>query len=400
MAKILKIPHREASLKRKIRKHLRALGFIKGPDGTLMPPDDKKETIRALHSAQKKQKIIKNVNFISSRYSLFAQYFASGKEVVPHLIKPRIELVESSSPMNDLFRLAALTWSVPVSSGFGRRMRYLVWDDSNRKLIGIIGLTDPVFNLQKRDEAIGWSAKDRESRLVNVMDAFVMGAVPPYNSLLCGKLIPCLLKTNEVYKDFLNKYGESRGIISGEKKLARLLAITTSSSMGRSSVYNRLRIDGISYFSPVGYTGGWGHFHIPDELFSEMRDYLRSIRHPYADLHDYGQGPNWRIRTIRACLANIGMKDDLLKHGIKREVFLCEIAKNSLPILRSGRGKPNIVDLESVATVSEKAIKRWVIPRAIRKNDYLDWDSRQILDLILGGSPEDFSRNLDLLKNA
>jgi hypothetical protein len=34
--------------------------------------------------------------------------------------------------------------------------------------------------------------------------------------------------------------------------------------MGRSSVYNRLKLSGIMYFKSIGYTGGWGHFHIPD----------------------------------------------------------------------------------------------------------------------------------------
>ena len=30
--------------------------------------------------------------------------------------------------------------------------------------------------------------------------------------------------------------------------------------MGRSSVYNRLKLDGIQYLKSIGYTGGWGIF--------------------------------------------------------------------------------------------------------------------------------------------
>ena len=77
--------------------------------------------------------------------------------------------------------LASLTWSVPVSNGFGRRLRYLVWDESNGKLMGLIAIGDPVFNLAARDKLIGWTSKDRNSRLVNIMDAYVLGAIPPYN---------------------------------------------------------------------------------------------------------------------------------------------------------------------------------------------------------------------------
>ena len=71
-------------------------------------------------------------------------------------------------------------------------MRFLVWDTENGKLIGILALGDPVFNLSARDHHIGWTSTQRKKRLVGVMDAYVLGAVPPYSSLLCGKLIACL----------------------------------------------------------------------------------------------------------------------------------------------------------------------------------------------------------------
>ncbi len=147
------------------------------------------------------------------------------------------------------FRLASLTWSVPVSAGFARRLRYLVWDDNNQKLLGIIALGDPVFNLRVRDDPIGWTVKDRAKRLVNVLDAYVLGAVPPYNMLLGGKLVACLVRSKKVRDDFLEKYGKTRGIISKKKKkCAGLVMITTSSSLGRSSVYNRLKLSGRRYF--------------------------------------------------------------------------------------------------------------------------------------------------------
>ena len=60
--------------------------------------------------------------------------------------------------------------------------------------------------------------------------------------------------------------------------------------MGRSSVYNRLKLDGVRYLEPIGYTRGWGHFHISDGLFLELRDYLRSIGHEYADRHRFRPG--------------------------------------------------------------------------------------------------------------
>lgn len=94
--------------------------------------------------------------------------------------------------------------------------------------------------------------------------------------------------------------------------------MTTSSSMGRSSVYNRLKLDHHQYFEPIGYTRGWGHFHIPDALFLELREYLRAIGHRYADQYKFGHGPNWRLRTIRAALIELGFDMDLLRPGSGR----------------------------------------------------------------------------------
>ena len=116
-------------------------------------------------------------------------YFADGSDVVVGKIDPELELIRSDTWQSDLFRMACLTWSVPVSQGYGRRLRFLVWDKSNDKLIGLIGLGDPVFNLRARDDLIGWNVSERTERLVNLMDAYVLGALPPYNFLLCGKMI-------------------------------------------------------------------------------------------------------------------------------------------------------------------------------------------------------------------
>lgn len=286
-----------------------------------------------------------------------------------------------------MFRLASLTWSVPVSNGFGRRLRYLVWDGYNDKLIGIIAIGDPVFNLAVRDTDIGWNAHDRAARLVNLMDAYVLGALPPYNTLLGGKMVACLVRTREIYDAFANAYGGSVGIISGKRKKARLLAVTTSSSMGRSSVYNRLKLDGVPYFRSIGYTGGWGHFHIPDDLFLEMRDYLRSIGHRYADQHRFGQGPNWRLRTTRAALAELGFRDDLLRHGVRREVFLASLAANATELLRTGKGTPDLASLLDVPQVANLALDRWIVPRSDRRPEYRSWKREHVLSLLAEVQP-------------
>ncbi|HHD7765467.1 TPA: Druantia anti-phage system protein DruA, partial [Enterobacter asburiae] len=211
---IVNVNLREARLKKKVREHLQSLGFTKSDAGALQAPGNTKEVIRTLHSAQRAERLAANQNFITLKSSKLLKFFASGKDVIPDKISPVLERVSSGTWQGDLFRLAALTWSVPVSNGFGRRLRYLVWDESNGKLIGLIAIGDPVFNLAVRDRLIGWSTEDRSSRLVNVMDAYVLGALPPYNFLLGGKLVACLLRSRELYDDFARVYGNSVGVIS------------------------------------------------------------------------------------------------------------------------------------------------------------------------------------------
>ena len=57
-----------------------------------------------------------------------------------------------------------------------------------------------------RDCWIGWTKEDRQERLHHVMDAFVLGAVPPYSHLLCGKLVAMLAASNQVRDAFHGKY--------------------------------------------------------------------------------------------------------------------------------------------------------------------------------------------------
>lgn len=375
----------EAKLKRAIRQHFTRLGFKKGKDGTLQLPGQGKDIVRKLHSGQRDEKLRANEIFLERNTDKLLSNFANGDEIDPTQIRLVLKRVRSDTPEADLFRLATLTWSVPVSSGFGRRLRYLVWDEGHDKLAGVIALGDPVFNLSVRDRLISWSTEDRSKRLVNLLDAYVLGAVPPYTFLLGGKAVAALVRTQEVVDDFQRAYGETVGIISGTAKHANLLMVTTTSSMGRSSVYNRLRLDGTPYFTPIGYTIGWGHFHITDDLFEKMRTYLRLLNHGYADHHEYGEGPNWRLRTIKAALARLGINESVLKHGIKRQVFVCGMAANTFDILRGKAAQPNYGDLKSVAEVSQMAVKRWMIPRAERETVFRRW-KRDSIPLMIRGT--------------
>lgn len=117
-------------------------------------------------------------------------------------------------------------------------------------------------------------------------------------------------------------------------------------------------------------------------MFKDMRAYLRTIGHPYADNHAYGDGPNWRFRTIRTALRELGLSEHLLRHGVQREVFWCPLAENAEELLLTGNGSPNIANLLSAAEVSSLAKERWMLPRSYRNQQYRAWERSRITALL------------------
>ena len=375
---------REAKLKRLVRRHLQNLGFQRTEDGKLAPPSLDKEVYRRFHQGQRDEKLEANRLWLDKKHKSLLKWFADGSEIIPAEIKPELELIKGGTWQSDLFRMASLYWQIPVSVGYGRRMRFLVWDRAHGKLIGIFALGDAVFNQAARDQFIEWDHRQRSESLVNLMDAYVLGALPPYSQLLGGKLVASMIRSKDVVDAFKNRYGDSVGLISGKKKGAHLVAITTSSALGRSSIYNRLKLDGQDIFKSIGYTSGWGHFHFSGKIFDELRSYLESIEDNYAGAFEFGSGPNWRIRVIRRALERLGMDTSLARHGFVREVFISRLAKNTEAVLQGNDKFPLYEDLPTAKDAANAALARWVIPRSERDNRYLEWHASDILQSIMG----------------
>jgi hypothetical protein len=163
----------EALLKRSIRAHFTRLGFKKANDGSLVLPGIGKDVVRTLHASQRAERLEHSATFVERVSAKALSHFADGAEIDPSKIQLRLIRVVSGTENSDLFRFASLTWSVPVSVGFGRRLRYLVWDEHHKRLVGLIALGDPVFNLSVRDNLIGWDSHDRSKRLVSLLDGTV-----------------------------------------------------------------------------------------------------------------------------------------------------------------------------------------------------------------------------------
>src|SRR5690348_16636424 len=206
------LSQRERRLRAQLLHLLRAQGFRIDDHNLVKQRTYKKAQVRKIHAFSREERLTLERPFVREWLPKLSKYLASGAEVEPARIDPVPLVVDSDPEMSALFRLASLWWSVPVSKGFGRRFRVLLFDRDNAKLIGLLGLTDPVFNLRARDSWIGWDVKQREKRLAHVMDAYVLGAVPPYNQLLGAKLVALLAASDFVSDVFRSRYQKSKSI--------------------------------------------------------------------------------------------------------------------------------------------------------------------------------------------
>ena len=374
-------------LRRAVRRRLLSLGFRRTSDGYSLPSELTKEQVRELHGPSRRALHLADREFIRDHTFALLRHFADGREINPSAVRPELVAVDPGTEESELFRLATLLWSVPVSGGFGRRLRFLVRDRQNGKLIGVFALGDPVFNLGARDSWVGWTAADRAKRLVHTMDAYVVGAVPPYAQLIGGKLVAALMTSQQVLKAYEKKYLGSTSVIEGVEHRARLVLLTTTSALGRSSLYNRLAIPEGPEFIRLGATKGFGHFHLSGSLFELMRGYLRQTKHAYASGNRFGMGPNWKLRVARAALEAIGFDSAvLLRHGVEREVYGIPLARNWREILR-GTHERVYSHCKPANDIGEFCRERWLVPRSLRDPTYLSVTRASIRQLLVNDKP-------------
>jgi len=357
------------TLRKKVVLSLKKQGFLFDGEKISLPESIDKEGIRQLHQEAVQTRIERSKRGLIRREARLLSYIAAGTEVEPDTISPLLVQVGPNTENELLFRYASRHWSIPVSSGYGRRLRFLIFDQNNGKLIGLFGLGDPVFSLSARDEWIGWNKEQRRDRLKHVMDAFVLGAVPPYSHLLCGKLVAMLIASDEVRKAFQKKYRGQVSLINRESFDGRLVLITTTSALGRSSIYNRVNCNGRALFNRIGYTSGSGEFHFSNGLYSELSRFATLHCQPTAKQERWGIGFRSRREIVRKVLLLLGLPHDLIYHQVKREVFAIPLAINSRQFLRGEHARVQWHHM-STQEIFEYFKDRWLIGRAERDTSY------------------------------
>jgi len=362
-------PQERARLRELIEESLRRQGFGIRDNQIVLPRKVTKDRLRCLHRVSVQHRIEEAQPRLGRYEDRLLGRIASGTEVEPTKVAPRLVEVLPESDDELLFRYASLHWSIPTSSGYGRRLRFLVEDAHNGKLIGLFGLCDPVFSVAARDAWIGWDMNARKARLRNVLEAFILGAVPPYSMLLGGKLVAMLCASDEVRRAFQRKYGEGASLIRGAAADGRLALIATTSALGRSSIYNRLRYHDRLLMLSVGYTNGWGEFQFSNGAYAQLRDFAEKYCDKTAKHECWGTGFRNRREVVRRVLSAVGLSGNLMNHGIRRELFVMPLARNTREFLRGKHQRLSWFH-QPADDLAAFFRDRWLIPRAQRNADY------------------------------
>ena len=310
-------------------------------------------------------------NWILRTESWIGDYLINGDDVDVERIQPRLELV-TTDRQHEAWRYCRLWGAIPYNRGCGRLLRYLLRDGGQpgAPIMGVIALSSPVLISKPRDQWIGWQYPVdldlKRRRLLTCMELTVSMAVPPYNHLTAGKLICLAALSNEVRRDYWEKFhavSTPTGLREG-----RLALIATTSLYGSSVQYSRIRVDGRLAYQLIGYTSGFGNAHITELEFAAMERYLREIGRPIPK--GWGTGRSYRLRVYTAYCRHRYGERHAPSHENPRSVYVAPLAENTQAFMRGEDEHLSLYDYP-FASLAANWRSRWLASR-LEKADVVE----------------------------
>lgn len=350
-------------------------GYAIKRDGLIVLRENDREAKRRAHAIAKRERIITHLDFIKGKSDEMQKYMVDGKNLDIKKIDPVLIEVEAESKWEEMFRWwNIIWWSLPYERAYGRQMRFIVWDKYHNAPIGLIGLQSPLLSWGVRDAHLEIPIDDRDYWVNQSLNAQRIGALPPYNTILGGKLVAMLMTSDPVRRSFSRKYKGQKTVLKKRILPANLLFITTTGAYGKSSVYARLKYESEPVAKFIGYTQGSGTFHVPNALYEKLILYLQKRK--YDVRRGYGNGPSRKLRLIDHALSELGFQNGAV-HGIQRAVYLFPLAKNLEKAIQRGvKPKWHRRPVEGMVNFWKE---RWAIPRAERDQSYLEFNSEEFV---------------------
>lgn len=356
----------QLALKEKTLKILQYQGY-NIEHGDLSLKNYERDTKRDAHILAKAERILDHEGLVTKKADFVKQYMVDGSDLEIEKISPILIEIKPDTEMETLFRWWNLVWwSLPYERSYGRQMRFVVWDQYHNAPMGLIGLQSPILSWAVRDNYLEINAEQRDFWINQSLNAQRLGALPPYNNILGGKLVASMMTTDYVRRKFKEKYRDLKTVMKGRDIPANLLFITTTGAYGESRVYSRLNIDKKPVANFLGFTHGSGSFHIPNFLYEDFISFLE--KRNYNVGRGYGNGPSRKIRLIRQAMKLLGFRDGI-NHAIQRSVYLFPFVENVKDVIHKGKRPKWIRRPQKEVAAFWK--KKWALPRAQIDERYL-----------------------------
>lgn len=368
--------------RRELKSHLENALLTQGfevVDGRFVLKNKDREGKRNAHQLSRESRLASHIKLLEKYFPIVKSKLISTDSLDIKKIQPKlIDITDKKSKFSNLFLWWNLVWwSLPYERAYGRQMRFIVWDDYHDAPMGMIGLQSPILKWKPRDAYLGIPNETRDYWVNQSMSAQRLGALPPYNKILGGKLIASLVTSTEIRKAFHNKYHGRLTEMEGRTIPSNLLFVTTTGAFGKSSVYHRLKDwNNRPFCEQIGETVGAGSFHIPSSLYEGL---LNVLKHEGKFTgRRYGSGPSKKMKNIDHALTALGYKSGI-SHGIKRSVYLFRLASNIEQVIQKNK-KPIWIN-RSADEITEYWKQRWAVKRqATMPKEKLHFDITEFCD--------------------
>lgn len=367
------------NLKNDLLAALEKQGFLVSKNKELKLNIESKDEIKKLQLMSKKETLDKHKNFILCTKNLVKKFTINGGELNPFNIKLELREVEKNTLEEKLFRWWNLVWwSMPYQQPYGRQMRFLLWDKTHDAPFGLIALQSPILKQSVRDKALKIPNDNLDYWVNRSMYAQRVGALPPYNELLGGKMVALTLASNEIRQAYKKKYNDYTTIMRGRHIESELLFITTTSAFGKSSLYNRLKYEDDLIAERLGYTQGYGSFQINDSLYKRLIEFLELIGENTG--RSYGSGPSKKLKLINLACRKLELPN-FTYHGVKREYYSFPYVRNLQEVINIGANP--VWKNYTFNDIFMFWKKRWLLKRALNNQKWRVYDANEFIDSII-----------------
>jgi hypothetical protein len=301
-------------LRNKIVTALKAQGF--DANSNTVPSMFCKEDLRRLHLIKRNEQLSMHKTFLKNNFDLIGKHIISGKDLAVKKIELRLIEVKPNSFYSKFFFWWNLYWwSILYNKPIGRLLNFILWDEYHQAPFGLFCLQSPPLKSSARDSFLGLS-DDKSNYWINQsLYGQRIGALPPYNELLGGKLVTLSIVSNEVRNIYAMKYKNKMTIMKNRCLPNRLLFVTTTSAFGKSSVYERIYYKDVLVSQFIGYTSGAGTFQLPESLYEDCVKYLN--QNGIDTKRGFGTGTSRKLRLVERAFRYLGI-GDYCYHNIKR----------------------------------------------------------------------------------